>query len=443
MLANGLEVWHKERRGTGTVSLVLMVRVGTRYETRQNNGISHFLEHMLFDGTERWNEYEIKEVIRRRGGYYNAQTDYEYTAYEAHLSAADLELGLDWLTEITFRATLPPEEVDRERQVLIQEKGGRSSRIVDLLESWGLGYDLGWAVRQRLFPDSSLGLRVAGEDASLERIDREMLADYYQRYYRPNNMALIVVGDVPLERARQAVELNLAGFAPGPVPARPPLLPAPYGGIDVLLRGPSLADRSAMRSGARTVGAGHPDVPALELISEILSNRLTDQVRLRQGLVYSIGAYNVSLSDVGYFVVRTESDGGKMDAIMAAIEQHLARLRDEPVPEDELRQARASLKGQFALATQSNSALAWLFAGHAIWCRAGASIRDYRREIDAVTAAGVRRVAQRYFVPENSYRGLYRPAVTLKTGTLGLAAGLGLLLGMVLWQRDRRGCEAM
>ncbi len=435
LLANGLEVWHKPQPGSGTVSLILVVRAGTRNETRRDNGISHYLEHMCFDGCARWDELETKEIIRRRGGYYNAQTDYEHTAYEVHLLAEDFELALDWLAEIVFRSTLPAGKVECEREVLIQEKGGRTSRVLDALESWGLGYDLSMAVRRRLYPGSPLGLRVAGEDDSLARIDREMLLAYRERYYRPNNMALVVVGDVEEMRVRAAADEYLAGFEPGPVPAPPPAPPAVGRPLRVLLRGPNLADRSVMRRGARTVGAGHADQAALEVLAEILSNRLTDEVRTRLGLVYSIGAFTVTLSDTGYFVIRTESDAAKMDIIMQAVEAELARVHTEPVPEAELAEAKALLKGHFALSTQSNSALAWLYAGYAVWCRAGMPAPDYEADIERVTAADVARVVRQYFAPENSYLGLYRPAMTLRTGALGIAAGVALMVGLTLWQR--------
>lgn len=435
MLANGLEVWHQARPGSGTVSLIMVVRTGTRNETPYDNGISHFLEHMAFDGSNRWDERETKEIIRRRGGYFNALTDYEHTAYEVHLPAEDFELALDWLVEIVFRATLPPDKVEREREVLFQEKGGRSSRVLEALETWGLGYDLGMAIRRRLYPGSSLGLRVAGEDDALIRIDREMLLAYRERYYRPNNMALVVVGDVDSARLRAAVERELAGFAPGPVPMPPPVPPPVGHGIRVLLRGPNMASRAALRRGARTVGAGHPDHAALQVLAEILGNRLTDELRMRRGLVYSVSAFDVALSDTGYFVIRTQSDSANMDAIVEAVEFELERLHTEPVPEAELQEAIALLKGQFALSTQSNANLAWLLAGYAVWCRTGMQVPDFCREVEQVTADDIARVVHTYFTPENSYLGLYRPALTLKTGALGLAAGVALMVGMALWQR--------
>lgn len=439
LLANGLEVWHQERPGTGTVSLILVVRVGARNETRENNGISHFLEHMLFDGTDRWSEAEVKEAIRSRGGYFNAQTDYEHTAYEVHLLAEDFEVALDWLAEIVFRSTLPADKIERERSVLFQEKGGRSSRFLEMLESWGLGYDLGMAVRRHMYPQSSLGLRVAGEDDSLARIDRAMLLEHYQRYYRPNNMALVVVGDVAAGRVQAAVGKHLAGFPAGPVPAAPPA-PAPVRRpLYVVLRGPGLADRSVVRRGARTVGAGHPDAAAIEVLAEVLSNRLTDELRMRLGLVYAIGAFNVTLSDTGYFVIRTECDSRHMGAIVQAVEAELGRLREEPVPPEELREAKALLRGQFALTTQSNASLAWLYAGYSVWCRADASVPEYGECIEQVTPADIQRVMQRYFVPDNSYLGIYRPAVTLKHGALGVAAGVALMLGLAVWRRELAG----
>jgi hypothetical protein len=124
-LANGLKVWVKPRPSTGTVVLLLQVPVGARHETKQNNGVSHFLEHMLFSGTARWSEQEVLEVIRRRGGEAIARTALEDTVFWLHLKADDLEVGLEWLAEVVFRPQLDAEKFKKERRVIIQEKGGR------------------------------------------------------------------------------------------------------------------------------------------------------------------------------------------------------------------------------------------------------------------------------------------------------------------------------
>lgn len=202
-LANGLRVWVKPRPGTATVVLLLQVPVGSRNEAENNNGISHFLEHMLFTGTARWSEEEVVEVIRRRGGESNARTAREDTVIWLHLKSDDVDLGLDWLSEVIFRPRLEAEKFDKERQVIIQEKGGEIGaleRVGDWIEDMGLGWNVFRAVRHRLYPKSSLLLPIIGVDRSLRRITYEQLLAHYHQHYVPNNMTLIAVGDVDAEQ---------------------------------------------------------------------------------------------------------------------------------------------------------------------------------------------------------------------------------------------------
>ena len=225
-LANGLRVWVKPRPGTATVVLLLQVPVGSRNETEANNGISHFLEHMLFTGTARWSEEEVVEVIRRRGGEANARTAREDTVFWLHLKSEDLDLGLDWLSEVIFRPRLQEDKFDKERQVIIQEKGGEIGgleQVGDWIEDLGLGWNVFRAVRHRLYPKSSLLLPVIGVDRSLRRIQYQQLLDFYHQHYLPNNMTLIAVGDVDAEGLLARAAERLGSFSAGPCrPARPP-----------------------------------------------------------------------------------------------------------------------------------------------------------------------------------------------------------------------------
>src|SRR3990172_2101539 len=143
VLPNGLRVWVKPRPGTGTVFLALQVPVGSRHESETNNGISHFLEHMLFTGTARWNEQEVIEIIRRRGGEANARTGREDTVFWLHLKADDLDLGLEWLAEVIFRPQLSADKFKKERQVIIQEKGGEIG-VFGAVGDWFEGLGPGW-----------------------------------------------------------------------------------------------------------------------------------------------------------------------------------------------------------------------------------------------------------------------------------------------------------
>src|SRR6185436_15833685 len=322
-LANGLRLWLKPRPGTGTVVLLLQAPVGSRSETEANNGISHFLEHMLFTGTERWSEQEVGDVIRRRGGEVNARTSREDTVFWLHLKSEDLELGFDWLSQVIFQPKLLEEKFDKERQVIIQEKGGEIGRLEQVgewVEDIGLGWNVFRAVRHRLYPKSSLLLPVIGEDKSLRRIRYADLLAHYRQHYVPNNMSLIVVGDVDAKRLAERAAHYLGGFPAGVVPPRPATPPPPEGGFDLRLRGPNLNDQGQLLLGAPLPGLNHPDRWALSVLSEILDTVLTQDIRFKRGLVYGIDVYPSLYTDCGYFVVYTTSDSAKFPEILAEVE---------------------------------------------------------------------------------------------------------------------------
>lgn len=442
-LDNGLWVWCKPRPGTGTVALLLQVRVGTRYETEENNGISHFLEHMVFTGSERWTEEEIKEAIRRRGGSWNGTADYEDTTYEVHLRAADLAFGLDWLAEVVFRPTLPQAMVDRERNVIIEEKGGRLARWLLWLDDLGFGYDLGRAVRRGAFPGSALGLYVIGEDASLARIGRTELLDYHRRTYLPNNMTLIVVGDVQTKAVCAAAETFFGGFEPGPLPPRPPTPPPIRRPLRIRLRGPEINDRAGLIVGGRTAGLADPDRFVQEVLAEALEHALIEDLRYRQGLVYDIAAELVAYTDAGLFTIATTCDGGALQRVRMGIQRHINHICDGKLTEAALAEAKAALRGRALLDLESNLELAWWLAGESIALPpvdADRPVPDYFAEIERVTRADVIRAARTVLRPETRFEAVHRPLITAARGLRLLAAGLGLGVAMFALRR-RAGAQ--
>ncbi|MEE8482482.1 MAG: pitrilysin family protein, partial [Acidiferrobacterales bacterium] len=198
-LPNGLRVWVKPRPGTDTMAILGQVPVGSRHETEANNGISHFVEHMVFTGTKRWSEQEVMEVIRRQGGYVNARTAREDTIYWLHLKADDLSLGIDWMGEVLLRPQLSAEKFEKERAVIITEKGGKFGRFEDLIE-WiedrGWGWNVFRAARHHLWgAEHNLQQPIIGRDKSLGAISHNQLLAFYKQHYMPNNITLLFVGD--------------------------------------------------------------------------------------------------------------------------------------------------------------------------------------------------------------------------------------------------------
>jgi predicted Zn-dependent peptidase len=441
-LPNGLRVWCQPRPDSQSVATLLVVRAGSRYESLSNNGVSHFVEHMLFTGPERWTEEEIKEIIRRRGGRQNGWTGPERTTYLAHVSAQDLGIALDWLAEIAFHSTFPEDKVDKERQVIFQEKWGRYGWLINTLDKLGFGYELDRDVRRALFPDSTLGLRLVGEDASLESLDRAALLGYYRHHYTPDNAVLIAVGNVACEQVFEQAEDYFGDLEQGGRPSAPddPVLPA-GGPHQVVVRGPLPTDQVSLMVGARTVGRAHPDRWALEVLAEILGEDLVQEIRYRRGLVYGLWAYNTFFDDTGYFVISTMSERDKREAILSTVEEHLERVRQGGVNAERVAEAQTALKGRWALVMEDNVERAMWLARWVSALSADEPVPDYQAAIDAVTPEDLSRVVVTYFTPPRRYLGLHQPVVTVASGAraVEIAAGLGLSAWIArrLWHRVR------
>jgi predicted Zn-dependent peptidase len=442
-LPNGLQVWAKERPGTGTIAAVLVVRVGARVEDRATSGLSHFLEHLLFDGTERWDESEIRQVIERIGGFFNGWTGYEGTGYEVEVEAKHLSTALDWLAEIAFRSTLPPDKVRKERNILFQEKGGRLGAILnfflDLCDRLGIVYNMRREVVRRLFPGSRLEESIIGRDRSLSRITRQQLWEHYRRYYIPNNMVLIVVGDVPSAKVFAEAERYFGGFPAGELPAPPPASGPPPGRfINVRVRWPYWIDRALVRLGARTVGLRDKDRYPLAVLGWMLADRLWTELREEKGLVYGVGAYNHEYTDGGYFTVETDFDGAQLETIVTSIKRELDDLKEGRFDDESLARAKEVLRGRTLLSLDSNYELAAMFTEPALYLGPDEPVPDHFAEIEAVTREDVQRVAQTYFRQENSYQALFRPAFTLREALIGGGAAVAVAVPLLFWMWRRR-----
>jgi len=439
-LSNGLRVWIEPRPESESVTALLVVRAGSRYETRANNGISHFVEHMVFDGTEKWpTEEAVADAITHRGGHWNGWTDEETTTYFVQLAQHDFDLALDWLSQVVFHPTFPADKVNKERDIIFEEKLGRYGWLLNALDALGLGYDLDRDVRQALFPGSTLGLRIIGEDASLDKITRQSLLDYYHAHYQPTSSALIIVGNVDVEQAHAKTLTyfgqlpvkfaDLIGLATPPLPQRGP--------HHVTVRGPFPTDQSTLVIGMRTVSESHPDRWPLEVLAEVMEEDLLKDIRYRRGLVYGLSAFHNQFTDAGYFGVVTQAETPKRAEVQHTIEQYFEKVRRGEITAEQVANAQAALKGRWALDMEDSTRRAsWL----AQWAFESSElpIPDYAAEIDTVTVSDLKRVVETYYTPERRFAGLHHPIVTVPRGArmLGVMTGIGAL--MWLWRRLRR-----
>jgi len=210
----------------------------------------------------------------------------------------------------------------------------------------------------------------------------------------------------------------------------------------VTVRGPMPTDQTQLMLGAQTVGRMHPDRWALDVLAEVLNQDLMREIRYRQGLVYGLGAYNTVFDDVGYFVISATSASKNRTKIQATIEAYLDRISRSEVDPARVAEAKAALKGHWALSMEDNVQRAGWLAEWAQMLDDDAPIPDYTEVIEAVTPADLARVVKTYFTPQRRYVGLHQPVLTVTSGAtfMGAAIGLGLAawLGRKLWRRRRQ-----
>ena len=447
-LPNGLRLWIKPRPGTGTLALLGQVPVGARYENKDNNGISHFLEHMVFTGTRRWNEDEVMEVIRRRGGSVNARTGREDTIFYLHVKADDLPLGLEWLSEVLFRPALADDKFDKERKVIINEKGGQFGWLEDLfewIEDRGWGWNVFRTVRMHLWGrDNSLHLSVIGKDKSLNAITLDELRRYHQRYYVPNNITLLIVGDCDPQEVIDRATAVFGEIPSGPPPQRPPTPSVRESAAHFRLHGPSFNEQGQWMLAAPLPGLLHPDRHALIVLSEILETVLTRKIRHERGLTYGISVYPALYCDLGYFTIYTSVDDDRFDEVGELVYAEVERARSGGLTATELDEAQHSIRGRTILSMEGNLDHAWWLSEESMFTPDDRPIPDFLEAVAAVTLDDLQRVAQTYLAGDKLIDVHHRPALTPKRAirpavALGALALVGGVVGWLWWRNRRDG----
>jgi predicted Zn-dependent peptidase len=389
ILDNGLRVVSQPMASEAVVTRIY-VGVGARHETRASSGASHFLEHILFKGTEtRRSETAIAQAIEGLGGSLNAATSREFTYYWNRLPSDALETGVEVVADQLRRSLFEPGAIDREKKVVAQEMRRRH----DQPGSW-VGRLLGRAI----YGDHPLGWDILGTPESLAGFDGESLRGHVGAWYVPNNMVLSVAGRVESSTVVRSAERFFGDMAPRDVDA---FLPAPE---DVPVERVML-DECALEQVSVAVemqGISHRDPDRLvevildDVLGGGMSARLFREVRERRGLAYSVSSDFDRYTDAGTFTVAAGVAPERLVETVAVVLEEIERLASDLVPEDELERAIRHSVGLFRLAWET-SASASARAGQLLTIGRIESIEDVVAALRAVTAEDVRRLARRIF----------------------------------------------
>jgi zinc protease len=397
-LDNGLQVLVLEDHSAPLVCSFIWYRVGLRNEGPREAGLSHFLEHMLFKGSEKYSGREVDRLITQRGGYYNGFTSMDYTAFVETIAPSSLDLALDIESQRMAHALIAAEDVESEKGVVISEFEGSENSPSFLLRK---------KVMEAQFPGEPYGRQVIGDKDDLHALTREQVLSYYHHYYVPNNASLVVVGDVSAADVFAKAQQYFGGIPRGNTPP-----PAPNPG-----RGPTGEKRVTLDLPGRTsyVQAVYqvppiqgPDHVALEVLQNVLSGGRTG--RLYQGLVdtgIAADAYGADYENPEPTVFAFEialRPGVPHQRAEDALGKVLADVQNTLVGEEELQKAKNQTKANFVYSADGVTKLAQQIGYyHTIYTYQ--YLKDFPAKVDAITAADLQRVAKQYFVPQNRTMG--------------------------------------
>jgi predicted Zn-dependent peptidase len=388
-LDSGLRVVTETVPGLHSATLGAWVAAGARDESHAAGewGASHFLEHLLFKGTAERSAREIAAAVESVGGEINAFTTHEQTVFYVRVPASELALGVEILTDIVWRPAFRPEEIESERQVILEEIGMRDDTPDDLV------HDL---LGRALFPEHELGNEVIGSRDSIAAMTRDTIAGYHEANYMPGNIVFAAAGGFDDDAFLRLLDdhARADGDAPPRRPDAPLPPPAPRASIG------RETEQAHLTVGLRALPSLDPDRYALGVLNQALgggmSSRLFQEIREERGLAYSVYSYRAEFRDAGMLVAYAGTAPDRAPETLQLVHDQLDRLVAEgTLPDDELAAARGHITGALAMSLETSASRMRRIGRAELVEGEVRSIDDVIASIEAVEAADIARVIDR------------------------------------------------
>jgi predicted Zn-dependent peptidase len=385
-LSSGLRIVTESLPASRSVTVGAWVGSGARDEPPSRSGASHFLEHLLFKGTDRRGAREIAEAVESVGGEMNAFTTHEQTVFYVRMPDSQLDLGIDILADVLWSPAFRADDVETERQVILEEIGMRDDTPDDLV------HDL---FTRAHFSDHPLGREVLGTEETIEAMPRDGIADYHHAHYEPANVVLAAAGNLAHDHLVAMIESR----SPQSMPQRPErehAQPAPTGALAVVTRP---TEQAHVVLGMRSVAALDPDRDALTVMNHALgggmASRLFQEIREERGLAYSVYSYRAAFDESGYLAIYAGTAPERIQETLEVIESQLDRLVNEGLPANELEAAKGHLTGSLAMSLETSASRMRRLGRSELVEGEIPTLDEVVARIEAVTADDVRRVVDR------------------------------------------------
>lgn len=405
-LPDGPRVISARLPGTRSLSVAVYVLAGSRLESRELAGVAHFMEHVTFKGTRDYpTTRAVSEAVEGCGGSTNAATDRESTVYWVRLPLRNAGRAFSVLSELVVRPLLRDNDIAREREIIVEEirsyRDDPGQYVFNLFD-------------RAFFGDTPLGWEIAGDEESVRALPDREIRRFWSTAYRPANAVVAVAGDIDHDSAVELVARNF-GTGNGAVPS---FAPAPSVPVERL----SVEDRDSAQAhiclGVTALPRDDPEQWTLELLNAVLgegaSSRLFQKVREEAALAYDVHSFQTDYADVGTLQVYAGVDPADLRSALEAILGELRRLRDEPVPIDELDRARTYASGRLELRLEeSRHMAAWLGVQEALHDRV-LTLDEVLAEVAEVTPARIQALAERLIRDEALCLAVIAPAGSTK-----------------------------
>ncbi|MFH1424015.1 MAG: pitrilysin family protein [Candidatus Nealsonbacteria bacterium] len=394
-LKNGLRIITVPQKSTQAVTVLALVGTGSKYETKEISGISHFLEHMFFKGTKKKpDKITIAETLDKVGGIYNAFTGEEYTGYFAKVAAGHFDLALDWVSDIYLHSLLPASEIAKEKGVIIEE--------INMIYDNPMAYvSTLWS--KLLYGDQPAGWDILGTKESVSQIDREKLASYMSSQYVAQNTVVCVAGNVRETRAINEVKKYFAETKSAK-PAGKEKVIERQTRPEVLLHFKE-TDQAHLYLGVRGYNVFHPQRYVQDILSVILggmmSSRLFIEVRENLGLAYYIKTDSEANSDTGFLATRAGVDNKNVEKAIVTILREYRKISREKIAAGELKKAKDYIKGKTALVLEGSDDLASFYGAQELLEKKILTPSEIYAKIDKVSSRDVMKLAQDIFQSKN------------------------------------------
>ncbi|OGZ19033.1 MAG: hypothetical protein A2175_01770 [Candidatus Nealsonbacteria bacterium RBG_13_42_11] len=394
-LKNGLRIITVPMENSQAVTVFVLVGTGSKYEKKETSGISHFLEHMYFKGTKkRPNNMAIAETLDKVGGVYNAFTGEELTCYFAKVAANQLEIALDWVSDIYLNSFLPPKEIEKERKVIIEELNMYyDTPMIYIGELW----------KTLLYGDQPAGWDIGGTKESVSKITRQQILNYMNSQYVASNTVVCIAGKISEAAIINEVKNYFSKIK----------LTKPYSKAAVIeeQKKPKVllqfkkTDQTHLALGVRTrYNLFHPQKYPTELLGVILggmmSSRLFDEVRNKLGLAYYVRTEAEFDTDTGYLVSFAGVDNSRVEKAVSTILKEYQKISQTKVPEEELKKAKDNLKGKLVLSLEASDAQASFYGVQELLEKKILTPEKIISIVDKITTNDILKAAKDIFRPE-------------------------------------------